>query len=201
MRIWFSRNKLIHDGKKLHIPSIVWQAKCAVQDAKMAFTPRAAWADLHWLPPPTGWNKMNTDATIDAQGGVGIASILRDADGRVLAAMMMKMTAQMDIFNAECLAVREGLRLLRGHSSHHLIIESDALTVVNATWAGASFRSVAGDHIMEICAYLTKFRTFQINHCYQECNMAAHHLAKHALTRDNIAIWIAYYLPTLTGLP
>lgn len=198
--IWFARNKLVHEGVKLHTPSILWQAEQAVRDAKMAAAPKAARADLHWLPPPAGWSKMNTDATINNQGTVGIAAIIREAGGRVMAAMAKRTSVQMDIFGAECLAIREGLRLLRRHSSQHMIIESDALNAVNAIRAGTYLRSAAGDHIIKTREYLTELSNFEINHCYRECNKAAHALAKQALTTDSIAIWVGCCPTTLTGL-
>lgn len=64
----------------------------------------------NWVPPQTGWVKVNTDAHM-VTGGVGSGVVVRDEMGRILAAEVRKMSARWEVEMAEAAAAKEGLRL------------------------------------------------------------------------------------------
>ncbi|XP_031120427.1 uncharacterized protein LOC116023565 [Ipomoea triloba] len=61
-----------------------------------------------WFPPPQGFLKCNVDAAI-FDDGAGYGAVLRDHQGRFVAARCDRLTSIRDPFLAEALAVKEAL--------------------------------------------------------------------------------------------
>lgn len=94
--------------------------------------------------------KLNTDASIDDHGRVGLGAVLRDHNGKVKAAMSCMGVRQTDIFHAECMTIKKGLRWLRRFNSSYIIIETDASQVVGAILSGKEIILEAGIDVATI---------------------------------------------------
>lgn len=114
---------MIHGHIALNIYDVLWQVERVVIEAGTAKINELIRLEARWM-------KVNTDASVDDQGRVGLGAVLRDYNGNVKAAMIDTGTGQMDIFHAECMALQEGLRWMRRFGSTHIIIESDGSQVV-----------------------------------------------------------------------
>ena len=70
---------------------------------------------MHWRPPtlsPSGVVKVNTDAAIFAVGrAFGVGIVIRDSQGRFVAAKSQKLNGDADAYRAKIIAVKEGLLL------------------------------------------------------------------------------------------
>ncbi|XP_041021186.1 uncharacterized protein LOC121262645 [Juglans microcarpa x Juglans regia] len=84
-----------------------------------------------WEHPPPGVFKFNVNGAIfQNQRSAGIGAVLRDCKGEVLMAISKKEQEVSDPTGVEMLAIFRGLQLSVHLGIHHLIIESDALTLV-----------------------------------------------------------------------
>ncbi|KAF4395786.1 hypothetical protein F8388_018060 [Cannabis sativa] len=67
-----------------------------------------------WLAPPTGAYMLNCDAAISKdQQGSGVAAVIKDSLGRLIAAEALFQTDCVSVLLAECLPIRVGLNLVQ----------------------------------------------------------------------------------------
>nr|CAB3463968.1 unnamed protein product [Digitaria exilis] len=65
-----------------------------------------------WDPPVEGWVKINSDGSFDATNGHGAgAAVLRDHQGKVLAAQSRWYGPMLEVLVAEARAAQDGLQL------------------------------------------------------------------------------------------
>uniref|UniRef100_A0A803PBY3 Reverse transcriptase domain-containing protein n=1 Tax=Cannabis sativa TaxID=3483 RepID=A0A803PBY3_CANSA len=100
-----------------------------------------------WLAPPTGTYMMNYDAAL-CQGhqGSGVAAVIRDNCGRLVAAEACFQAGCVSILLAEVLAIILGLNLVQRLEARPFFVSSDNLTAIKqlqskeaprADWGGA----------------------------------------------------------------
>lgn len=134
-----------------------------------------------WEMPPTGWAKLNTDATFCANTGeAGAGVIVRDERGQVLLAVHRPIRRCSTAEEAEAEACLEGLRLTTAWVRQPVIVEADCATLITALKAPpqprARWASVL-DEIRAVEGLLPDFKWQQIN---RERNKVAHELAQRA---------------------
>ena len=134
--IWSNRNKLVHSDSPLS-PSQVWQlATCTLEDFKkansLALTPPSH-PSSRWETPPQGVFKINVDgATSDQGNNSSIGVIIRDCNDHVVAALSKYLQGRFAADQVEALAVEQGILLAQELQLSSVIVESDALTVIQA---------------------------------------------------------------------
>ncbi|KAJ0052838.1 hypothetical protein Pint_03233 [Pistacia integerrima] len=142
-----------------------------------------------WQPPPEGIYKINWDASVrkeDRTIGVGIT--IRDWQGRFMATMRMKKPMFPDAYLADFFAVHQAVILAADIGINQIILEGDALQVVNdllrdeENWGQASLIS------MDTKAVSRNFQTFLVHHVNRASNVIAHTLAKDALTIYDVLV-------------
>ncbi|XP_019179933.1 PREDICTED: uncharacterized protein LOC109175136 [Ipomoea nil] len=102
---------------------------------------------VSWSPPPSGNLKCNVDAAIFS-GGAGYGAVIRDHNGRFIAAKGGHIEGTHDPFTAEAIAVKEALSWLKG------LIEKQCLSIAN--------------DIGDVC----------VRHVRRSANRVAHELAR-----------------------
>lgn len=86
-----------------------------------------------WQKPRQGWLKINTDAAIFTElNNTGFGWVLRDHEGRMMAAPTHSIPGLVDPCAAEALGIREVLSWIKNRGLSKIVVESDALVVVNA---------------------------------------------------------------------
>ena len=88
---------------------------------------------MRWSPPPPARYKMNLDgAVFKAQKFVGIGVLIRDEQGRVVAALSQKLNAPLGALEVEAKAVEVAIQFARDVGIFDFIMEGDSLIVYNA---------------------------------------------------------------------
>ena len=88
--------------------------------------------DNKWTPPPTGFLKVNTDASYDASSKrEGVAAIVKDGKGYVIHGSVA-VCSTMSAIVAEAIALKKSLQQALALSSGNLIMESNAHNVIKA---------------------------------------------------------------------
>ncbi|XP_042972972.1 uncharacterized protein LOC122304773 [Carya illinoinensis] len=143
-----------------------------------------------WEFPLPGVFKLNVDgATFLNQHSAGIGAILRDSKGEVLMAASKKEHEVRDATSIEMLAIFRGLQLTAHLGIQHLIIESDALTLVQELQKPKPSMALVGNVIRDTKELMSLFHMCEVRYTMRSCNEAAHKLARHAWHVSNINLW------------
>ena len=91
-----------------------------------------------WEKPEAGFVKVNCDAAFDGtSGNVGQGCILRDDKGDTISARRVRVESLMSAFHGELIAAIQGSQAAAEMSVGHVIIETDAIEVVQAVYSDA----------------------------------------------------------------
>ncbi|XP_071723826.1 uncharacterized protein [Rutidosis leptorrhynchoides] len=86
----------------------------------------------HWIRPPEGFYKLNCDAAVFPQlGKWGLGSVIRDHNATVIRCSTSFRDGIHDIGLAESSAILEGISLALSVGIERIIVESDALVIIN----------------------------------------------------------------------
>ncbi|KAK9985868.1 hypothetical protein SO802_030819 [Lithocarpus litseifolius] len=134
-----------------------------------------------WIPPTAPHFKINVDgATFAKLKAVGIGVLVRDDQGRVIAALSKKIHAPLGAVEAEAKACEEGMQFAKDLGIQEFILEGDSLIIFRAL-AGLSSPPIAVDSVMQgLKSFSGEFCQVSFLHVRHQGNKAAHLLAKHA---------------------
>ncbi|KAL5551374.1 hypothetical protein UlMin_001550 [Ulmus minor] len=193
-RIWFRRNKWIHDRTWLNDDSCYsWarlhhtdflEANCRKGDhsKKVVASP--------WQAPKVGFVKVNTDAAwCSNQKKFGLGSVIRDHTGKVLGSAATPVSSSVSVAVAESWALENGASLAKQMGFSAVILESDCLGVTKALDSRTlhdSDLSYIFDSIYEIC---NEFDMYKFSYTPRTGNQVAHSLAKLALSLEHDQSW------------
>ena len=134
--IWWNRNQAIHEDSGSP-PFQAWEmASKVMAEYKSACSysvlPQALPLS-NWKAPLLSFFKVNTDATtFDDERKSCIRVVLRGCKGEILAASSKVLPAPFIAEISEAVAVLEGVLLVAKMEVTHAIIESDALSIIQA---------------------------------------------------------------------
>ncbi|XP_073126761.1 uncharacterized protein [Henckelia pumila] len=186
--IWNNRNDAVWNGKQNSSINIFHSAMKTFflwfqDNQKRIFNspPRTQQSDSKWIKPPRQFLKCNVDAAIfNSPPRMGFGCIIRDSMGEAIAAVHGCFPGVFDPRTAEALSIREALSWLKDLSYSDIMVESDALTLIEALKKRSPDDSYVG-LIIEDCRFLA----LELNSCSfvfvrRSANQAAHTLAKAA---------------------
>lgn len=138
--IWFIRNKFVHDGECVSHSVTTSGFLRMVDDyrsyAKSVFSCPVSHnrtiSTARWSPPPMGIVKVNVDAHVIGGVMVGMGTVIRDHEGKLLVAATKRLRVDWTAEMAEVAAARQGLLLARRLGYDKVWLECDALNVVRA---------------------------------------------------------------------
>ncbi|KAF5472125.1 hypothetical protein F2P56_008865 [Juglans regia] len=143
-----------------------------------------------WEHPPPRVFKLNVDRVIfQNQHSASIGAVLRDCKGEVLMAISKKETKVSDPTGVEMLAIFRALQLSMHMGIHHLIIESDASTLVEELQKSAPPMALVGNVIKDTKELMHCFQSCEVRHVGRNCNEAEYKLARHAWIVSDISLW------------
>ncbi|KAL5566290.1 hypothetical protein UlMin_029454 [Ulmus minor] len=198
-RIWFKRNKWIHEQTWLDDESCYSWARQHLEDFLDANIRIEALlkkkVNSPWQAPPHGWVKINSDAAwYSTKKKFGLGTTIRDSTGKVLGSAAMPIYSSVSVAVVESSALERGASLAKQMGFSAVILESDCLEVTKAL----DLKSVLAyeinyvyDSIYELCS---NFQLYKFSHTQRMGNQVAHSLAMLALSLDNEQIWT-------TGIP
>lgn len=148
-------------------------------------------APSRWIPPPTGWIKINCDAALDLHSGsAGLGIIIRDEVGRVIECAAIKKPAIQSIPTLEAMAIYEGLRMSKNLGAINILVESDAEVVINKLNSDLPDFSIFGHFVESISSLAGDFSNCSFKHLSRIGNRAAHGLARSCLNVSDCRQWL-----------
>ncbi|KAK3183220.1 hypothetical protein Dsin_030506 [Dipteronia sinensis] len=203
--VWFLRNQLVQcvgrHGLKNVVPwseefleeSMVVNGVVGIQREQVRQN------EIKWHPPEVGFFKLNTDAAIDVQKWcVGLGMVVRDCFGAVKAGSIQRIEARYSASVAEALAILRGISFAIYCGYDHLIIESDALGVVNMINLGTEISADIGVIIEDIRCLLQNIPDARVRYVsIRKANVVANSLSKLALTLDVSYFWLNSFPPAV----
>ncbi|XP_019158432.1 PREDICTED: uncharacterized protein LOC109155154 [Ipomoea nil] len=192
-KIWEARNNVVWHNKRSSAVNIVAKAGTfldawnSVHNA-IVVTSRPA-ETVRWKKPPLGYLKCNVDAANDFNNRkTGIGCIIRDDKGSFVAALQTQIEGSYHPKTAEAIAVREALKWIKILHYQSILVESDALLVINGLKDLSCITSF--DLILDDIRNLA-IDLIDVSFLFakRSANMAAHLLAREAMFNADRKEW------------
>ncbi|KAL5754890.1 hypothetical protein ACOSP7_023110 [Xanthoceras sorbifolium] len=205
--VWSDRNVVCHSkSPRLSADLVSWSLSLLreFQGTQKVFgsplQPPRQPCSAPWSPPPAGSLKLNTDAAVKSDFSVmGSGAVVRDSQGKVVAASAKPLLGFFSAELGELLALREGLLLAK---ELNLIIEWVELDAVNVVArVSSSFPCSVLDPIVSDVKAL--FRAVGVSNCLaisRSGNSMAHSLASLAFSSKEEFCWFYPEPNFLVGL-
>jgi len=132
----------------------------------------------HWVPPPSGWVKLNCDAAILDGVGTGIGWVARDDQGHIIEAAVWRCNAMKPPDIAEAEAARWALQQAVNRRWRQVVIESDSLGLISKLQIGKRGRSYLDIILDDISSLLPCFDSLLSSHVKRAGNVVAHCMAR-----------------------
>jgi len=196
-RWWSARNKVNSGGKKDIIPEVCSAISYYLHEFEQLS--KSEKKSIHrpcaqWKPPPSGYYKLNVDASFFAEskkGGWGF--VARDNDGVFLEAGAGNISRAADALQAEAMAALRGLEKAAELGMTRIVLETDAATLGNALTSEVIDRSSNGCLLRQIRDFMSsQFVQFEISVCSRACNKVADCFAAYGacvLDADSSVFW------------
>ncbi|XP_062165085.1 uncharacterized protein LOC133871676 [Alnus glutinosa] len=145
-----------------------------------------------WSKPPHGYWKINWDAAISKEKGkMRVDVVIRDEDGRVVAARAKVVSFITEPDAAKSVAAWFAVEFGRKMGCRRLILEGDSMVVVLALCAKASCSRAYGQVLEDTITRFSHFSSVDVLFACRDANQAANVLAKCALSQWLDNTWIS----------
>ncbi|KAK8617330.1 hypothetical protein V6N13_080247 [Hibiscus sabdariffa] len=141
--------------------------------------PGLAKVAVKWSPPQRDVIKINFDASFDSLLKTSVSGVVARNNEDLL--MAIGTTPHRYVANlemAEALACEDTLILAVELGFNKIILEGDALTIINRAKARTDYRSLSQGIFQNIFSLTASFTDLQFTHVYRSGNCPAHLLAK-----------------------
>jgi hypothetical protein len=206
--VWFRRNRYVFDGVFTPPGCLIKGAIEALSEFREAsgllsmntqIQPLSL--PVQWTKPPQGFSKLNWDAALDKnQRLIGVGIVARDFEGKVIAAMCSFQRYISDSSVAEAFGARLCAEFGLFLGLRSVILEGDALEVVQELKRVNEDAGHLGNLIGEIRVLLRRFDCWSFIHVKREGNKVAHTLAKYAISHPQNRVWFDSFPPLCVGL-
>jgi ribonuclease HI len=130
-----------------------------------------------WIPPPEGVMKINVDAAVSKNTGLGaVAAVARNAEGVFCGASAVVLPGKTDAETLEALACREALSLAQDINTRRIRVASDCLNVVRSMDQGTM--GVYAHVVREFKETARELDEVVVVHERRVSNKEAHNLAR-----------------------
>ncbi|KAH9722904.1 putative reverse transcriptase/RNA-dependent DNA polymerase [Citrus sinensis] len=196
--IWYARNRFVIEGKQEEPKLTAARASAIVESYKRIKTQNGPARSIHfqnnqhfWTPPPEGKYKVNVDAAIQMAGlKAGLGAVVRNSNGKIIAAAVKKVCFQGTVASMEAEAVLFGIQVAQQVEYLPMIIESNSTEVVELVWRRKSSLTEVSWTVEEIKQQLQISNASSLQFVPRKCNAIAHAIAKVALDFENSVIWL-----------
>lgn len=192
----FRRNKFVHEGVFTHPNQLVEEMlalrkeHAQIHQTEIPNSAAIIEAAIKWTPPPLEWCKVNWDVAFKTEvQRVGVGILVRDHNGRVLAARSFTKRGVMEPTIGETIASYHAAQFCNQMGLQKVILEGDAKTVVEAI-NGKNRKWSNIEHLVDDTRVaLQSFIQWKCVHVKLYANMVAHKLAKLATTDIIDRLW------------
>jgi ribonuclease HI len=147
------------------------------------------------VPPVEGGVKINSDGRFEAADGYGAgAAVIRDRQGRVLAAQYRWYGPVHEVLVAEARAAKDGLELALQLGHQRVVLESDSSILVSAIKSSTEDRSIIAGIRRDIRELCRLFISFEVNFVRREANSLADRCAKEVSVDSPVRDWYDWLL-------
>ena len=142
------------------------------------------------MAPPPGYFKVNVDGAspLDGNGTSGVGAIVRNSDGKVVAALCKALPSIYPAAWTELFALEQGIFLAQQMAISKVIFESDAALAVQAVSQGSCDGEI-GHIIHGILEAKSFFSDCSFRHMNRAFNGATHKLAQFAKWTSASHVW------------
>ncbi|XP_019182510.1 PREDICTED: uncharacterized protein LOC109177579 [Ipomoea nil] len=147
---------------------------------------------VEWIPPPRNTIKCNVDAAVSGNGA-SFGIVVRDHDGRFVAAKCGRLVGEEDPYMAEVLGAKEALAWLKMQHHSNIILESDCLNFCNAFNSCISDHSCVGLVVKQCLSIAKDIGNVSVSHVKRSANRVARELARATVSMSVSGVW--------TGIP
>jgi ribonuclease HI len=143
-----------------------------------------------WPKPAAGWIAITVDGSfLQSDGSAGIGCIVRDHTGSVLMAACKAYANLTEAYEAELLAVKEGLALSLPYLDAPLLLQSDSAAVLKTLKEEGLDRSPHTKIVMELKHVINGSRELVLMKVDRQQNRVADCLATHARVGQINRVW------------
>ncbi|XP_043810985.1 uncharacterized protein LOC122723271 [Manihot esculenta] len=155
-----------------------------------------------WSPPPQGWIKVNIDASLNSQrSSLGFGCVVRDTNGRFMAAKAGCFCSQMEVKCAKAMAFREALSWIKECGWDQVLFESDAqVLVVSINNASLDDLSPFRLLVQDCKLLLSSYEEVRCGFIHRSANDVAHVLATSAHSKSDQGVWVHVPPPHIVSL-
>ena len=142
-----------------------------------------------WQVPPSGFFKINVDGAASDDGRPSsIGVVIRDCQGFLIAASNKILPAPFSAEITEAMALQEGVLLASEMGLSHVIVESDALSIIQAIIA-SDLGGELGHIVQNIKGISSSFSWCSFQHLKRSGYRAAHEFARAARISGVSQVW------------
>ncbi|XP_019155377.1 PREDICTED: uncharacterized protein LOC109152245 [Ipomoea nil] len=154
-------------------------------------------SNVQWTKPSPGRVKVNTDAAFDyANNCMGMGWVLRNEEGRFLAAKGLNVRGCFNVNEAEAYAIQKALSWLKDLGLGEVDVETDSQVVFHAIHA-TSFNSSFGSLVDDIKMVTTMLSNVVFYSVKRSANRAAHLVPREAVSESGCGEWVDFPPPFL----
>ena len=141
-----------------------------------------------WQAPPSSFIKINTDGTASDGSPSYTGVVIRDCCGYLIVASSKLLPSTFSIEVTEALVLQDGVLLALELGISHVIVESNALSIIQAINKGV-LGGELGHIVQNIKDISSSFSLCSFQHLNRSGNRAAHELARAARDSGVSQVW------------
>ncbi|TVU26789.1 hypothetical protein EJB05_29353, partial [Eragrostis curvula] len=202
--LWTGRNARNHGAKQWspsaaarHVAKLLEDLVCMKEDT----TPQQVRRHERWIPPDTGWVKVNSDGAFLMNTSTGASGVIvRNERGDTPAVEGRWMEHLPDALTAEASAARHGLSLAVALGYDKVILEVDNSSLATSIRTDAPNLSTISGLCQEIKELGRSFVDFNVSLVGREANSAAHCCGKMPTSSNRVCSCVGYTPDWLHGV-
>ena len=141
---------------------------------------------------------MNYDgAVFSQQGKAGLGVIIRNHEGVVMASMVQQIPLPTTVAQVEALVVRRATEFALEIGITTAILEGDSETIVKELMEPNPSLALHGHLIQDVKSLQNSFNSLNFTHVRREGNNVAHALARWAIKKPNLTVWMEDVPPNI----
>lgn len=193
--IWKGRNAWVFEQKKYVFMEVVERAVRGVWEFQkepdsIQRNVLGGEMEVRWNAPREGVYKLNTDAAIIKEVGIGMGGVVRDEEGDVMLATCCGLRGISDVDIAEALSARHGLQIASEAGLRNLVLEVDCKKLFLYLSEKIHEISPFGKIVSDIIEFASHCSCISFSHVKRQGNKVAHLLAQLCKSDMELRVWI-----------